>query len=544
MIEIDHNLEFDDTQQIESFLKKNFQEYKIEFKGINTIPTWLVKILYHQLYNLHKNLIIVVNQSRLSRYLHSLAIDAQFVSRLKRLQVDNTNINIIAIGGSADSGQKIIDIISGIESLNYSIFIIQHINPDKNGIFDEILTRYSQSNVTYAKDGDTVKSGHIYIASNNKHLLVKDNRIILSDAEHRHSARPSISSSFESLSNEYKDNFIAILECGYGKDGVDTLPLLHANKSTIIIQNPKDCEADSIVRQAINQKIYNYVFDTSDIISYINCNSISFYDNNKWIEYFLDEIQKRYEYDYRLYLKESVNRRIESFMIKHFIHDIKTFVILVLYNKKAFEEFFLELSINVTSFFRKIESSKKMIDILQNYKNSYNIKIWSAGCSSGEEVYSTAIILSELGLLHKSIIYATDFNPVVIEEAKNGIYSREIFEKAKFQYKELDFGKRMEDYFNINDKFVEIKEDIKEKVLFFVHNLEKDSVFNEFDIIECKNVLIYFNVDLQQRVFKLFYDSLKFAGHLLLGPSENLPQNFENKFQKCENDCKIYKKVA
>jgi len=186
-----------------------------------------------------------------------------------------------------------------------------------------------------------------------------------------------------------------------------------------------------------------------------------------------------------------------------------------------------------------------MIDIItKEHKNCYNIKVWSAGCSSGEEVYSTAIILNELGLLHKSIIYATDFNPVVIEEAKNAIYSLEKFKKAEEAYVELDFKSPLKDYFDMNSKFVKIKEEMKNKILFFVHNLEKDSVFNEFDMIECKNVMIYFNDDLKQHIFNMFYDSLKFGGHLFLGPSELLPMNFHDRFEQCSDGCKIYKKVA
>ncbi|WP_294963095.1 CheR family methyltransferase, partial [Sulfurimonas sp.] len=158
--------------------------------------------------------------------------------------------------------------------------------------------------------------------------------------------------------------------------------------------------------------------------------------------------------------------------------------------------------------------------------------------------YSTAIILTELGLMHKSIIYATDFNPVVIEEAKNSLYSIERFNKAKKACEELNFKIPLDTYFDINTKFVKVKEHLKINVLFFVHNLEKDSVFNEFDMIECKNVMIYFNEELKQNIFKMFYDSLKFGGHLFLGPSEMLPKNFEYRFEVYDDVNKIYMKVA
>ena len=150
----------------------------------------------------------------------------------------------------------------------------------------------------------------------------------------------------------------------------------------------------------------------------------------------------------------------------------------------------------------------------------------------------------ELGLLHKSIIYSTDFNPIVIEEAKNSIYSLERFNKAKEAYGRLDFKTPLKNYFEVNTKFVKVKEHLKQNILFFVHNLEKDSVFNEFDMIECKNVMIYFNEELKQNIFKIFYDSLKFGGHLFLGPSEMLPSNFEDRFEVCDDVNKIYRKIV
>ncbi len=146
--------------------------------------------------------------------------------------------------------------------------------------------------------------------------------------------------------------------------------------------------------------------------------------------------------------------------------------------------------------------------------------------------------------MDKSIIYATDFNHVVIEEAKNSIYSLERFNKAKKVYEELDFKMPLENYFEINTKFVKVKEYLKHNVLFFVHNLERDSVFNEFDMIECKNVMIYFNEELKQNIFKMFYDSLKFGGHLFLGSSEMIPRSFDDKFEVCDDKNKIYRKIA
>jgi chemotaxis protein methyltransferase CheR len=180
----------------------------------------------------------------------------------------------------------------------------------------------------------------------------------------------------------------------------------------------------------------------------------------------------------------------------------------------------------------------------EKYSKTCNIKLWSAGCSSGEEVYSMAILLERLGLLNISIVYATDFNKAILEDAKNGVYSKETCELGLSNYNEVGLDDELSNYVINHDKFVIIKNYIREKVNFFQHNLVIDGSFNEFDIIICKNVLIYFDDNLQQVVFQLFYDSLKFGGYLVLGKSEMVHVSFADKFQRYKDDSKIFKKVA
>lgn len=148
-------------------------------------------------------------------------------------------------------------------------------------------------------------------------------------------------------------------------------------------------------------------------------------------------------------------------------------------------------------------------------------------------------MLDELGLLHKSLIYATDFNPRVLKEAQNALFPREDFIHFKSNYRESAGKKDLEDWFEMEENFVSIKEHIKKKVLFFEHNLVTDDSINEFHLIFCRNVLIYFNKNLQGTVFKTIDNSLYGGGFLVLGESENLPQNL--KYKILEN--KIYKKM-
>lgn len=533
----------DDILVLQNLFHKEYREWNLEFGNVYSINKDFIHLLYKEIFKANKKISIITHKSKLNRYLNKLGFQTKFISLLKDKVVNTHDTQVVLFGGSADSSPKILHIISKIKSSNLSIVIVQHVQSERIGKFDEILQQYTQQKVCYAQDGERIEKSVIYLAPNNRHLKVNNGCFILSDEEKYNYARPSVSLSYESFSSYYKESLVVVQECGHASDGVDKIEFLKQNKSTIILQDKDECKAKSMIMNALALNVHDYVFHQEDIITYINFlnkqGKKEFY-----IEEFLEMLFNRYGYDFRLYHRDMIQRRIEFFMVKHEIKNIKDVMGLILFNKSAFNMFFLDVSINVTEFFRKPASFVKTIELLKHkYIKAHNIKVWSAGCSSGEEVYSMAIILKNLGLLEKSIIYATDFNSVVLEEAKNGIYSNESFEQGLHNYKHIGLSGKFDDYVIRNNNFVTIQDEIKEKTLFFGHNLATDSSFKEFDIIICKNVIIYFDDNLQKKVFQLFYDSLKFGGYLILGQSESIHSEFINKFKQCSRSCRIFKKV-
>ena len=407
---------------------------------------------------------------------------------------------------------------------------------DKVGFFDEILQAYTEYKVSYAKDGEYINKKHIYIAPNNKHLKVRDSYFYLSDDDKYNFAKPSISLSYASFSECYKEKLLVIQECGYCDDGVDKLEYLRSNNSKIILQNMNECEAKPMIQNAIKVGVQHYIFTLKEIQRYLEYLSQSLNEDDL-ISYLLEMIYDKYCYDFRLYHRKMLKRRFDIFATKHGVKNVKNAVGLILFDVNAFKAFFLDVSINVTEFFRKPKSFNQISLILNTrYKHAQHLKVWSAGCSSGEEVYSLAILLDNLNFLEKSIIYATDFNSVVLQEAKNGIFSKDSYIQAEENLIKVDLNIDLNQYFTKNDNFSCINEKIKKKTLFFQHNLATDSSFNEFDIIICNNVIIYFDYQLQIKVFKLFYDSLKFGGYLVLGKSEMLVQELADKFDRCSDN--------
>jgi chemotaxis protein methyltransferase CheR len=209
------------------------------------------------------------------------------------------------------------------------------------------------------------------------------------------------------------------------------------------------------------------------------------------------------------------------------------------------EKLLQELSINVTemfrdpSFFRSIR--EEVIPMLQTYPF---IKIWHAGCSTGEEVYSMAILLKEEGLYERCQIYATDFNHNVIQKAKAGIYSIENIRKYTANYQLAGGKASFSDYYTAQYNAVYFDPSLKKRITFAQHNLVTDGVFGEMNVIICRNVLIYFNQELQNRVISLFYESLSIGSFMCLGSRESLlfSDHLSNFSEFVEKE-KIYQKI-
>lgn len=533
-----------DIVTLEKLFDSHYIIWRVIVGHVYSIEKKLVTMLYNEIFIKRKKILITTHKAKLNKYLHHLGFSTTFHSLLKEELVDATDTNVILIGGSAGSSEKIIEIIQKSSLENFSVVIVQHIDPNKDFTFDGILQKYTSHKVEYVQEGTVLKNSTIYLAKSNRHLKIENGRFILSQEEKYNFARPSISLSYESFSRYYKEKLLIIQECGYASDGVDKLDTLKSNGSKVIVQSAEECKAKSMVLGALNTGCYDYIFTLKDIIEYIN-----FIDKNlskeQWTLYLLEKILERYGYDFKEYQADMVRRRLDVFMLKHELKSIKNSVGLILFNKSAFKAFFLDLSINVTEFFRDPSSYKKLSEVLLNtYKNFRHIKIWSAGCSSGKEAYSIAILLASLKMLEKTIIYATDFNSVILEEGKNALYSLESYKVAKKNFQKSGIHDYIDNYIVKNENYIALSDEIRDKVLFLEHNLVTDSSFNEFDIIICKNVVIYFANDLQERVFQLFYDSLRFGGHLVLGCNESIHKSFEHQFEQIYYDSKIYKKVV
>jgi len=259
----------------------------------------------------------------------------------------------------------------------------------------------------------------------------------------------------------------------------------------------------------------------------------------------VDLVKKVHGFDFSSYSKASLkrrmirimqNKRLSLYDLKHTLINEHTF----------FQEFLDEITVNVTEMFRDPTFYQALNKQVLPYLSTYqHVKIWSAGCSSGEEVYSLAILMNSAGLRSKSFIYGTDINTEMLKEARKGIYSLKKIKSYAENYQFSGMKGSLTDHFTIMYDAATVHSELKHNTLFSVHNLVSDTVFNEFQFITCRNVFIYFESELQEKILELFYNSLAPLGFLCMGSKETIRSDkFKKKFKVINSKENIYQKIA
>lgn len=257
----------------------------------------------------------------------------------------------------------------------------------------------------------------------------------------------------------------------------------------------------------------------------------------------LTVISERYGYDFNNYSEGHIKRRLNSWLEDQHFDDLNQLLRNLVTNKKLAGSLIKKFSINVTEMFRDpefyIALRNKVIPVLKTYPF---IRVWHAGCATGEEVYSLAILLEEEGIYNNARIYATDFNESSLKTAKEGIYSNELIKKYTINYNKTRPKRQFSDYYHSNYGSVIIKQELKKNIVWANHNLVTDWAFTEAHLIICRNVMIYFNKSLQDKLLNLFLNSLVRNGFIGLGSKETLfflEQNHQ--FEVIDKDNKIYR---
>lgn len=260
----------------------------------------------------------------------------------------------------------------------------------------------------------------------------------------------------------------------------------------------------------------------------------------------LEGIRRGYGYDFMHYSQASLKRRLiymrEQTQMGGFVEMLDR----LLHDENFFDQFLMNMSVTVTDMFRDPGFYKALRDkVIPVLKTFPFIKVWHAGCATGEEVYSMAILLHEENFLDRARIYATDFNKHSLDVAQNGVYASEHQASYMKNYQEAGGKNDFSTYYNDGYGLMKFKDLLKKRVTFSYHNLVTDGVFGEMNLICCRNVLIYFDKELQGHVLNLFADSLRHGGFLCLGSKESLSfTSIREQFETVDAQQKIYKKIG
>ncbi|WP_294214688.1 protein-glutamate O-methyltransferase CheR [uncultured Chryseobacterium sp.] len=262
------------------------------------------------------------------------------------------------------------------------------------------------------------------------------------------------------------------------------------------------------------------------------------------VEHLIKDVYELYGYDFSLYSRASFRRRINRICVIDKFTSFAELRYTVLNDPDYLKHFIEEITVNVTEMFRDPHFFKALREKILPQLGTYPlIRIWVAGCSTGEEAYSIAILLKEAGLYHKSLIYGTDINPSVLEKARSGVFPLQQMKLYSENYILSGGKKDFSDYYTANYDSVRFDKSLQEKLILSTHNLVSDSSFNSFQLVICRNVLIYFDKALQEHVFRLFDASLENLGFLALGSKETLRFSNLGKYYHQIEDQRIWKKV-
>jgi len=464
---------------------------------------------------------------------------------------------IVGIGASAGGLEALEQFLSNVpENSGMAYVVIQHMDPTQKGMLPELLQRITKMKVFQVKDRMAVKSNCVYVIPPNKSMSIFKGALYLFEPIEARGLRLPIDFFLRSLAEDRKELGIGLILSGMGSDGSIGLRSLKEQNGIVMIQDPASAKFDSMPRNAIDSVLADIVAPANELPAKL----IDFLDHfpvvksdinieikdNSALEKIIILLRTYTGNDFSLYKKNTVYRRVERRMDVHKIDKIASYVHFLQENPKEVDILFKELMIGVTNFFRDATVWEKLKDtvipnIIANQQTGSILRAWIPGCSTGEEAYSLAIVFKEA--LEKinpqqsfSLqIFATDLDNEAIEIARKGIFPANIVADVS--------QNRLNRFFVATDDGYRVSTEIREMIVFAQHNVIMHPPFNKIDILSCRNLLIYLDAELQQKILILFYYSLNPDGFMLLGSSETLGTQ-SHLFTAVDSKLKIFKRTA
>jgi two-component system CheB/CheR fusion protein len=470
-------------------------------------------------------------------------------------QPQDATLTIVGIGASAGGLEALTALIKGLPLHGHMAYLIaQHLSPNHRTMLVELLSRETELTVKDAVDKEKILPNTIYITPPNKNIEVnQDSKIVLSAPEKfSFLPKPSVNQLFISLAQHMKDRAIGIILSGTGTDGSQGMRAINAEGGLTIVQDPQTAKYDGMPNASIESGSIDIVIEPSSIGEELVALA-NFPRNQVLKKHQLTQtsddmsaiFNMLYQYrkvDFSVYKKSTIGRRIERRMVATKVTSLKEYIRLLQKDQKEVISLFQDILIGITSFFRDpsaFESLRIYInDYLDRSPDIEEFRVWLPGTSTGEEAYSILITLLEVLAERKQSlnirIFATDIDEDALKVARYGVYS-----EASLSDVDEDIVKK---YFVINETSFSIKKRLRESIVFSYHNILADPPFKDLDLIVCRNLMIYLNMEAQKYILPTFHYALKNNGLLFLGKSENA-SNFEHIFAPIDKINKIFKQI-
>ncbi|NRA69005.1 MAG: PAS domain-containing protein [Pseudobacteriovorax sp.] len=440
---------------------------------------------------------------------------------------------IVGIGASAGGLEALEAFFKSFPNgTGLSFVVIQHLSPDFKSMMDELLARHTKMRI-YPVDQETkIEQNCIYLIPPKKNLTINGNSLIPWDQDPEVQLRLPIDTFFTSLAEEYGSNAIGVILSGTGSDGTRGAAAIKENEGFVIAQEPSSCRFDgmpkSVIRRGIPDKIMRPESMSEMILNYtqnpgVVLDTLSLTHETDKLSVINSLLSTVDGLDFTNYRPSTIIRRIERRVKINHMKDLNEYIHLLRSDLSELTALHGEILIGVTKFFRDREAFSFLSDtvipkIIEQASHEDTIRIWVAGCSTGEEAYSIGMCfqdyLDDQGLFKELKIFATDVDTEALEVAVAGRYPESIAE---------DVGaERIAKYFSKTDSYYEVKAKLRRSIIFSQHNTVKDPPFTCMNLVSCRNLLIYFQPSLQAKAISLFHFGLKNNGCLFLGKSEAL----------------------
>ncbi len=464
---------------------------------------------------------------------------------------------IIGIGASAGGFEALEQFMAHVpENCGMAFVIVQHLDPTRKGLMPELLQRCTKMKVMQVKDQTVVRPNCVYIIPPNKNMSILHGVLHLFEPSEKRGQRLPIDFFLSSLAQDQQQKAIGVILSGMCSDGTQGLSDIKQQGGLAVAQEPANAKFDSMPRSVIDAGLADIVATAEElpgqIISYIKgaphaagTTSGSEASMRSAVEKIMILMRSRTTHDFSYYKKNTLYRRIERRMGIHQIEKISAYVRFLSENPEELDLLFKELLIGVTGFFRdpevwKMLHDKTLPELLANHPTRL-LRAWVAGCSTGEEAYTLAIVFREVvealkpAKNFKLQIFATDLDRDAIDKARLGVFSDKISDDLT--------PDQLRRYFTQEENGYRVRAEIREMVIFSPHSVIMDPPFTKLDILSCRNLLIYLAPEMQKKLFPLFHYSLNPGGIMILGNAETIGQ-FSGLFATISGKARIYQRLV